>query len=207
MNWESEQQLYVDESEQLTSPHFDDEATLVSARKVVPLDEVGQKPFVKSKLAQRVSLAMVGVLGLLVAIGLYSYIHPESDVSQSELSAKTASGSVGGKAEGGVLETVAQSDSDSNAPDNKDTKDRTLNKSAAHSSERVRVKDKIVATPLPRVSPAQDEQSDMDEMQALREIRREVRRQERQTIRERRRRESRDGIFRVPDLFEGRNRP
>ena len=204
MDWESEQDLFVDESEQLTSPHFDDEATLVSARRVVPLDEVAQKPFVKSKLAQRLSLAMVGVLGLLVAIGLYSYIHPESDVTQSELNAKIASESVGGKAEGGVLEPVAQSDSDSNTPDNKD---RIVSKAATHSSEKVRVKDKIVATPLPRVSPADDEQSNVDEMQALREIRREVRRQDRQAIRERHRRQSRDGIFRVPDLFEGRNRP
>jgi hypothetical protein len=203
MNWESQQQVSRDESE-LTSPHFDDEATLVSARKVVPLDEVAQKPFARSKLAQRLSLAMIGVLGLLVAIGLYSYLKPESDVTQTELNAKTASES-SRKADGGVLQPVAKSDSESNAAGDSD---QTVSKPATHSSEKVKVKDKIAETPVPaQVSRAEDEQSDLDEMQTLREIRREVRRQERQAIRERRRRGSRDGIFRVPDLFEGRSRP
>jgi hypothetical protein len=195
----------MDESEQLTSPHFDDEATLISARKVVPLDEVAQKPFVKSKMAQHLSLAMVGVLGLLVAIGLYSYVRPESDVTHTELNAKTGSESVARKADGGTLQPVTKSDSDSDAPADSD---QTVSKTAAHSTEKIKVKDKVAETPVPaRVSPSEDEQTEIEDWQVRREMRREARRQERQAMRERRRREFRDDIFRVRDLFEGRNRP
>src|SRR4051812_28255584 len=53
----------------LTEPHFDDEATVLSARRVVPLDEVhGYEPANRSSLARGWILAATVVGAMLVGV-------------------------------------------------------------------------------------------------------------------------------------------
>src|SRR3989442_14950186 len=81
-----ETQITNSETELLAEPHFDDEATLLSARRVVPLDEVpsygSRKP---STLAGRWMFAAIVLGSLLLGVvggaAYYSYLNREQAAS------------------------------------------------------------------------------------------------------------------------------
>ena len=187
------------EAEPLRSPHFDDEATLLSARPVVPLREVRSKSLLRRILPFLATAILGGLLTGVILLQLGRDTNPgKVDLPDS-------------RDESTVREnpTASPENRDSSATEAKKQKLQEPGTVAAvqsgrnsHSSQvKTESKKKIAVT-----ADAEQQADDIDD-QARREERREARRLQRRVEREARRNARGDDLFRIRDIFEGSRRP
>jgi hypothetical protein len=191
----------------LSLPHFDEDATLVSARPVVPLQEI----YAKARSRRGVILGLmilaaiiVGGIGgtLLLRSGQTSQSPIETGVSKPTAS---ASGVAGGPTSNPVESKVSVSREPDEEPRTREVssnRDSLTKKRIPAAISRNSVKPARVA------SPEAERREDLENDE--REIRRAERRNARQEARRelRRRREQRDDeLLRIREIFEGPSRP
>jgi flagellar biosynthesis GTPase FlhF len=208
----SDQNLNAD----LHEPHFDDEATVLAARRVVPLDEVKTS---RSKRGFALGVAItVGLLvGAAVAIGIFRYLDRRQDVRIEAASVESGAASEDGQLQdsaGGttvdpVENSVVKSDETVPvAPTSETTKTQPPAESKPNTDSRVvKREDNENAT-----SPDDDDdEAEKQLRRAERKRERQLQRQaERQAKREARGRDnagSNDDLLRIREIFEGSPRP
>ena len=199
------------EAEPLTLPHFDDEATVQSARPVVPLHEVKRVALTRRNIFLGAALCLAAVVGALVASLIYSQetqrapeaataTIPDSSATDSEdfvAPSGEASGSTVNPedAVASNTEPASSNEADSERPVNRvtsrDRQPRTANSRIAKQPDRVVSQPKI------------EDRSDLDD-RAEEDMRRELRREARRARRERL---ANDGLTRIREIFEGSPRP
>ena len=197
MHLESELEL-KHKSEPLRSPHFDDEATLLSARPVVPLKEVKSKSLLRRILPFLATAILGGLLTGVILLQFGRDTSPAKVVVPDSRDESTARETPIGSSE----------NRDSSATEAKEQRLQEPGTVAAvqpgrnsHSSPvKTESKKKIAVT-------ADTEQQDDFDDQARREERREARRLQRRVEREARRNARGDDLFRIRDIFEGSRRP
>ena len=197
------------EDEPLTQPHFDDEATVQTARPVVPLEEVRRASRSRQKLLLSAALCLAAVVGAVAASIVFSERQQPSPESATatipQSSEESANGFVtpSGEASGATVdpnETVAI-DSSAATPDSADealevpSSPRVSRQQPVRNSRVSKPVEKVVTRPEPEA-----EDREADERAARREERREARRL-------RRERRAGDGLTRIREIFEGSPRP
>lgn len=194
-------------------PHFDEEATLLSARPVVPIERVDQKRgFTRAWLF---GFALAGALLLgVAATALYYSRFPMIDAKQVTGNETVFSGAQGGQSESqdlkeprpgaadapGFGEPSVDSDTTPNAK-----AESSLVSSSARTSESATANSKKSA----RRATVVDDQSS-ERQSERREERREARREAKEwkrAKRERRAGKASDDLLRIRDIFEGPVRP
>jgi hypothetical protein len=199
----------------LAEPHFDDEATVLSARRVVPLDKVpSYGSAMASRLARRWMFAAIVLGSLLLGVvggaGYYSYLNRRTAqplVDMEDIAAGVDAMSI---------EPAQNNDARmaANAPE-------AGNTTAADSNSEVTVKEGPPAAPPPSVSATEAKKpsarrvdvlaspSSDNEMLAREErrARKEARKRIRELERESRNPKSRNDLTRIRDIFEGPQKP
>ena len=194
------------EEEPLTLPHFDDEATVQSARPVVPLHEVRRASRSKNKMLLGAALCLAALVGAVAASLIFS--QPSQRVEEAaipESSAEATTGlSASGEASGAIVdpsETVAV---ETEATTADSTDDGFEVQTASPVNRKQPIRNARVSKPVEKVvsnpQPAPDQYREADERAARREERREARRL-------RRERRTGDGLTRIREIFEGSPRP
>lgn len=196
--------------EPLTLPHFDDEATVQSARPVVLLEEVRRASRSKQKRLLGAALCLAAIVGAVAASLVFSDRSQPSDDSatatlpESSEKASTDFITASGEASGATVnpdETVAIDTSAAAASDPQDgaldvrTSSRVSRQQPIRSFRVSKPVEKAVSRPEPEA-----EDRELDERAARREERREARRL-------RRERRAGDGLTRIREIFEGSPRP
>ena len=203
----TDQQFFSPEAS-LSEPHFDQEATVLSARPVVPLTNVNDAtPVHTGKTFPRpwiLGLALAGtlLLGIVATAIYYSGLDGNNSSSLVDVEA-AASGEAsptqseafsGPTAVQPTIDTVTPAEAKRTAP----VKSQQAKSSATDSGK-----------PAPRLVAVIRETDNGVEPTESREDRKAARRQERQERRraERERRKSSDDVLRIRDIFEGSPRP
>lgn len=200
--------------EPLSLPHFDEEATLLSARPVVPLHEVKVAARSRHRLLLGAALLVAAIVGALTASLVYSRrAQPQEATATLTDSAQPASDgfvSPSGEATGSSLNlnesaapvgevtsvNAGTGGAEANSRNSVGVRQQTVQ------SSRVRKQtDRVAARPVVQ---DRDDQTSADEMEVRREQRREARR-----LRRERRVNGRagDGLTRIREIFEGSPRP
>ena len=193
------------ESDELSTPRFDDERTLLSARPVVPLAEI---PRLKSKwrFSWKPGAIGAGVITLVIAAALTVSRNAKPTQSQtaSEPQVTAQVPQSANEETGDGPSTPADSESDT--PSQPKRQAPKVKVAIENSEKPERVRKSTVAPPDDdRISEDIDEQ--IEEQRLRREARREERRFERRARRDAwRRAQDRDDVFRINDIFEGRRR-
>ncbi len=194
----------------LAEPHFDDEVTLLSARRVVPLDEL---PAYGSQTASyfargwMFAATVVGalLLGAVASAAYYSYLNRTS--AQSFVNTENIAGGVEGI-------TTEQRPASTNVPE-------VNNTTSPDSNPEVTLNEGPASAPSPSVSANESKKptarrvdvltspSTPDEAQAReeRKARREVKKRIRELERESRNPKSRNDLTRIREIFEGPQKP
>lgn len=187
----------------LSEPHFDDEATLLSARRVIPFHKLTDKTNSKRNVFFVTALAaalMVGILGGVIYARLERT--PASRAQTTEAAAQPLSqdDSVSSSEENGELASVHE-ESQALAVDENEQKaiDKPRNRSTF-------AKKSVALKPTP-VKPAQTEPNEWDYSSNERAISRAERRAARRARRAAREAQRADDLFRIQEIFEGSSRP
>jgi hypothetical protein len=188
----------VDRTDGITSPRFDDERTVQSARRVVPLNKIA------SKSRSRYTAAAVAFLFITLAGGMLIHFgwdrrkllpNPSSALDQaSPLPIETAQGieaeSAPSQSRGGSLQ------------------DNELSMPLPANSESKSIKKKTERLFTPTFAPGKVNQLPTVDRSAPHWRReRSVERRERQRVERNRAQPVVDGIFRIEDIFEGSRKP
>lgn len=215
----SNDQTIRDSEVGLDEPHFDEEATLLAARPVVPLVEVKAKK--RSKARWALSLAIVGglLVGLLGATFLYRYLGSEPRVAEAtEVREQPAEPQTSA---GGTVPVAAETSSEEEKAairpaleTQPEAEQETRPAPARTDSGPARAEPPTRSAPKPRPVIVRDstDRSEAEEMQE-REMRRARRQQERREERRAARRDNReraqtnDDLLRIREIFEGAPRP
>src|SRR5688572_20446341 len=206
----------------LDEPHFDEEATILAAQPVVPLDQV--KAGKRSQPGVAVALAIGGglLIGLSAATLIYSYLgaNPVPRAETTTVAEQPASpvgeqpnqlpSPAGGAVAGG--DSAVTSVEDQTAAENDtETSGRELE---VAESEPVRTPEVEPRRPVVRESrPPVDEETDEETERAIRRAeRQDERRERRRAVREARRQERQsdktaDDLTRIREIFEGAPKP
>jgi len=201
----TDQQFWSPESP-LAQPHFDDEATLLSARPVVPIEKLSVKPGFSRPWLAGFALAGAVFLGATATAFYFSQFRTTGAQPGSSLERLSAGArGVTSKAVAPIDESLAGSstiDSITPAKVKAQVQDsltaRPLNSSNAVSSK-----------PVVRhatVSPEQSFESEYETREERRAAKREAKEQ-RRANRERREGKHSDEVLRIRDIFEGPPRP
>lgn len=203
-------QQFFDGEPSLSEPHFDEEATVLAARPVVPLATVREVKAVEGKTSFHrpwiLGLALVGMLlvGIFATAIYYSRVNKKD--SQSFGDAGVAAGveadttkSADGFSEPAPAQLVVNPETPAGVK--KQPANQTVKSSADPSKK-----------PLPRLVAVITEKGDMDEeIEESREdqkaARKQARQERRRAQRERRDAKSSDDLLRIRDIFEGSPRP
>lgn len=216
----SSQQLQ-DLPEALSLPHFDEEATLLSARPVIPLHEVREVTRSKRRLIFGLSIVAAILLG---GFGASLFLTPrnnstlnvtqDSSVGSSSMPSEGSGGVAVNGAHSTADQPVDSGDSASSSTEESDlhpaaapsSKNPIVNKVHARTSDPARTS-RVTSRPDP-VSSASQIEAQNDEIDE-RMLRREERREARRLRRERRngRERSSDDLMRIREIFEGTPRP
>lgn len=187
----------------LSEPHFDDEATLLSARRVVPFHKLAYKTKSKRNLlfaAILTATLMMGLVGGVIYARLERIQAPKAETTESATPSVAQDDFISSSVQ---HEELANTRDESKAPVNKDDPkpvDKRLN-----SSTSARKEVSVNPSPTRRV---QSEPDDWDSLGNEREIRRAERRAARRARREAAREAQRsDDLFRIQEIFEGSSRP
>jgi flagellar biosynthesis GTPase FlhF len=187
-----------DEAEPLISPHFDDEATLLSARPVVPLTEVKSRSLLRRFLPFLATAIMGGLLTGVILLQLGRDTNPAKVDLRDPSTDSTVRES----------HTASSENGDSSASEVKEQKLHEPGTPAAQQPSRnPRSSQPKAASKKMAVTAEAEQQEDDIADQALREERREARRLQRRAEREARRNARGDDLFRIRDIFEGSRRP
>ena len=201
----TDQQFWSPESP-LAQPHFDDEATLLSARPVVPIEKLSVKPGSSRPLVLGFALAGAVFLGVTATAFYFSQFRTTGRQPESSLETLSAGArGVASKAVAPTDESQAGSSSvdsimpakvKAQVPDSLQT--RPLNSSNVVSKKAV-VRHVTVA-------PEQSFESEYETREERRAAKREAKEQ-RRANRERREGKHSDEVLRIRDIFEGPPRP
>lgn len=197
------------EEEPLTLPHFEDEATVQSARPVIPLHEVESASRSTKMMMLVASLCLAALVGAVAASLVFSNRTQDVEGSATATIPEsseddpthfiTPSGEAGG-ATADPTETIATDIEVSRA----DRTDDGLEVQTPTTVSRPRpIKNARVPKPVEKVlgnPKAEPQDLETDERQARREERREARRL-------RRERRAGDGLTRIREIFEGSPKP
>lgn len=201
----------MDANATLPEPHFDEEATVLSARPVVPLEKV--RSFKTGRFATRPWILALSVAGALM-VGVFATVLYYSRSSEDNLSVleeiEVASGAAG------ISDDPADSFSGPASPQVKPETDKSaVVNPAVENRPSVRVTNDSSKKPQPRlVAVIKDRKSnEVDDVQESRidridrkEARRQARREQRLGDRERRNGNPSE-VLRIRDIFEGSPRP
>ena len=204
---------------ELSLPHFDEEATLLSARPVVPLHEVRAVTRSKRRLIFGLTIVAAILLGGIGASLLFTprnnlttNITQENSVGPSSPSPQESDGVHGGQFP--VDQAVDSGDSTSSSTEQSDlrptaapsSKKSNVNKVQSQTSGPVRAT-RVNSQPDPESSASQSEADNLELEERI--MRREERREARRLRRERRngRDRSSDDLMRIREIFEGTPRP
>jgi hypothetical protein len=204
---------YFDDDAPLAEPHFDEEATVLSARPVVPLKEIKAERSAKQLLF---GLAIAGslMLGALAA----TLIYKRSGTGQTSATNTVASGAAGVAVEapatsapaiepigGAVPETPPQTEISTAVKKAVPPASNNASNDASHSASH---------STAPEVDTSRSTPStELEETELTRDARIEARRLRRRAERQARReaagrpRRSADDLLRIRDIFEGPSRP
>lgn len=198
---------FLDSGQSLPEPHFDEEATVLSARPVVPLDEVGRKSKVSFPRPWILGAALIGALlvGVSASAIYYSRSEGEPKLSQSmELIAgvdgrteETSAGFSGPVSSQPQVEVGKPVEAKKSTPVITQP-DRASVEPAKKPQARL-----VAVVRAKKSNNDIDEETEEDSMAA----RRQARKDRRRTEREGRNRRSSDELFRIRDIFEGAPRP
>lgn len=199
--------------EPLSLPHFDEEATLQSARPVVPLHEVKVQGRSKRRWLLGGALAVAATLGAVTASVISHGSRPEeASVVDRNADSNPAAGdfvSPSGEASGS---SVNPSEAATSIPEPERVE--TASETNEISKSAVRVKKQVPQNSVQRqsdraaVSPIVDQGREDEILAEEMELRRQQRREARRMRRERRvERNSAEGLSRIREIFEGSPRP
>jgi hypothetical protein len=190
----------------LSLPHFDEDATLLSARPVVPLHEVKSQTRSRRRVIFGLTILAAILLGAISAtlLLMQNGYSPES-VAETEVSqpAVSSSGAAGGSIVKPAESTVQLArESVAQPPDNEVPGDRGVTTKKRSTAAILRNTVKPARTGSPDRERDQDFENDDKDRFERRNARREERRQRRD------RREQRgDDLLRIREIFEGSPRP
>ena len=212
----SNDQTVRDSEVGLDEPHFDEEATLLAARPVVPLGEV--KETTRSKARWALMLAIVGglLIGLLGATFLYRYLGSSEPrvaeapaVAEQPAEPQTSAGGTISVAEETAAEEKRVEPSQETQPQSQpETKPASVTTDATPAKA-----EPPTRAPKPRpVIVDRSEEEEMQEREVQRARRQQERREERRAAREarrdnRQRAQTNDDLLRIREIFEGAPRP
>jgi len=190
---------YFEDELPLGEPHFDEEATLLSARPVVPLQEINAEEQSRKRLIVGLAMACSLMMGALVATLIYkrggqaqsAAISTAVPGAAGNLVDDPATPEVGGGATGVLTQGEATTVEKKSAP------------SVSRSAESIAVESQQKKN-LPQQLDEQD--LSRDERIEARRLRRRLDRQARRESSGRSRRTS-DDLLRIRDIFEGPSRP
>ncbi|CAN5722427.1 MAG: hypothetical protein H0T77_14330 [Pyrinomonadaceae bacterium] len=191
----------------LSLPHFDEDATLLSARPVVPLHEVKTETHSKRHLIFGLTILMAILIGAISATLL---LMPSGQNSQSVEEAEVSEPSVSPSgAAGGFTSESAEATGPGLAEPDEEPQMREV-PSARNSSIKRRTEAILRSPEKPSRAGSSDRERDEDvlddERESLRAERRDARREVRREIR-RRREQTGDDLLRIREIFEGSPRP
>jgi hypothetical protein len=179
--------------EQLTEPHFDEEATLLSARQVVPLDEIRTEQRLGRRLSFGIAIISSLVLGALGAKLIYRSGSGEQPTAVVSDVARGGAGSIGGPVQSSaIVEGVAGITSGNLA-------DATATE--AKQAQLPEVKDGSMRKEATRLRPSPDrpgKRFDVGRADRERERRKEARAKQSNSA---------NGLSRIREIFEGPPRP
>lgn len=201
----TDQQFWSPESP-LAQPHFDDEATLLSARPVVPIEKLSEKPgFLRPWV---LGLALAGAAFLGVSATAFYFSQSRTTGVKPGSSFETLSSGARGvaskpvaptdetEAGSSTIDSITPATVKAQVPDSWTT--RPLNSANAVSRK------PVVRRAVP--DPGQSSESEYETREERRAAKREAKEQKR-TNRERREGKHSDGVLRIRDVFEGPPRP
>jgi hypothetical protein len=200
----------VNPEETLSLPHFDEEETLQSARPVVPLHEVKGEERSKRRLLLGAALALAGILGATTASLVYSHRDQAENASSVETNGESAATDDADAPSGEVTGASLNSNEAASIPEPE---------KAVASSAKTSTASRVTARQTPKTADipshterADSSETDPDRQETIsieeREARRDERREARRLRRDRRlERQSRDGMTRIREIFEGSPRP
>lgn len=194
--------------DELTVPHFDDEATVQSARPVVPLHEVRKASRSKRRIILGAALFLSAFVGAVAASLVYSNREPPVEESATATIPESAQDSSpkfiapSGEASGAIVNPEEALAADTGSA-TENHSDRVAVKTST-AANRQPVRNTRVSKPVEKVLIQPEPQDrEADEQELLREERREARR----LRRERRERRAGEGLTRIREIFEGSPRP
>lgn len=205
-NHSSTDQLAVSDPN-LSLPHFDEDATLLSARPVVPLHEVNAQTRSRRRVIFGLTILtaiLVGAISatlLLIQSEQNSQRSAEADVSQTGSSSGAAGGASSESAEARVA-VSAEPDEEPQPREVSSTGDSSIRKQPAAAISRRSLKPARVGSS----NRERDEDFENDEREMRRFERRNARREARGQRRDRRVQVS-DELLRIREIFEGSPRP
>ena len=204
---------------ELSLPHFDEEATLLSARPVIPLHEVRAETRSKRRLIFGLTIVAAILLG---GIGASLLFTPRNNATTNVMRGNSAGPSYPSPQESGgvnggqfpVDQAVDSGDSTSSSTEPSElrptaapsSKKSSVNKMQARTSGPVHAT-RVDSRPDPVSSASQSEAENLELEERM--LRREERREARRLRRERRngRDRSTDDMMRIREIFEGTPRP
>ncbi len=184
----------------LSEPHFEEEATIASARPVVPLEEIRAETNSKRRLALGLSVLVSLALGALGATFIYKLRNnkPASAIVEAAVSGAAAKSQDVVEEAPPVQEPTGGLAAEAARPAEIEIERETIPAAAKPN----RVQAKRQTAPVPQID---DEEMRREERIEARRMRR---RAERQAEREARRDRKRgDDLLRIREIFEGSRRP
>ena len=199
----------------LNEPHFDEEATVLSAKPVVPLEEIKTRETSKKRLVLGAAMLFAVLVGAVGGV----FVYKQRSENETNATALTANPEVEGSA-GAVAEpaTAEHSVAEAGSGAVPEVQPREVTKSRPQTT----VPNSVPVVPAPektnkRVKHAErDDEIIADRDDDERELRRQQRMEARQMRRRgewvdmregRRRRNNSDDLLRIRDIFEGPRRP
>jgi hypothetical protein len=193
---------YSDDDLQLAEPHFDEEATMLSARPVVPLTEITEKVEAGSKkhLAFGLSIVASMIIGMVGATLVLKqrWQKPTIEVVETAIAGSGATADDSALYSSSIGEVRGDEAASSDAVENPRHKNAQVRAGSVEQQEPEAVRKIDVSGADER------EKRRFERIEARRMSRRAAR--EEQNARGRRRRPS-DDLLRIPEIFEGRHRP
>ncbi len=192
----------------LSMPHFDEDATLLSARPVVPLHEVKVETRPKRHVIFGLTILTAILVGavsatlLLMQSGQNSQRAEEAEVSQPSVSPSGAAGGSTSESAKARVPVLAEPDEEPQMREVPSARDSSVKKQPSEAISRRSEK------PARAGSPGRErvEDVDDDERESRRAERRDARREAMRELR-RRREQTVDDLLRIREIFEGSPRP
>lgn len=191
----------------LSLPHFDEDATLVSARPVVPLQEVNAKIRFRRRVIFGLTILAAIIVGaisgtLLLQSGPNSQSAEETAVSQPTVSSSGAAGGPTSEPAEGRVPLAQDPDEEPRTREAPSAGDSLIKKRITAAISRTSEKPARVASPEPQ----RHEDLENDEREMHRAERRNARREARRELR-RQHEQIGDDLLRIREIFEGPSRP